>query len=795
MTLFETLRFSMRQFRQQPIYTLACAATLALAVASGTASVAVVKKAFFDPLPYAQDATLVSLFTSVDGDTSPVSAHVLDDLRNSGSPLSEFVSMRPSGATYQGEDTTEPLPGIQVSASFFTTLGVAPALGQAWTDGDRDSVVMSWSFWQRALSGDANAIGRRIRLDGVERTIAGVMPQGFVAPWWPATDLLLPLDMAALLADPARGRRPLSVIARRSASASPAQVDTYLELFSQQQQQTHPTIHGRQRWVVEPLRTSLVGVAGPALLGTGAAALLLLLIVGANIAGLSAARAVVTQHHTAIRTALGATRRRLVVERLLDSASVALLGSCAGVWIAYGIVQLLASYQAEFLPRLSPVSLDAVTALIGLIAGLITGIVAAVLPQTALRMGSVLDPLRGARGAAGGARLTTMRSTLVVIQVAFALALIAAAGLLVRTVRHVASTPLGFEGEGLLTFNTNMPVPRYSASARQIQFERDVLEELRRLPGVSSASASVGIPIIGGTRAAMAIFGRTDELGLVEIPYFSVSPGFVSSMGIPLKAGRDLLPSDDLSAPPVTLINETMARRFWPDGNAIGARVQIGTGSPNQPWITVVGIVGDVRQHGPLVEVQPTAYGSTRQYSWPRRYFTVKIDDRRPSLPADLRAAIRKVDPAVAAGAVTPFSQFVANQTARHRLVMFALTGFGVVASVLSALGLYAVITLTSRLRRREYAVRIALGAPSHGVRWMVLRQALVLGLAGTVTGIAVAAAGTRALQGLLHGVAPLDGPSFIAAAGWVLALAVVAAWLPARQAGQVDPVEALRME
>jgi predicted permease len=579
MTLFETFRFSLRQFRQEPIYTLACATTLALAVACGTASFAVVKRAFFDPLPYAHDATLVSLFTSADGDTSPVSAHVLDDLRNSRSPLSDFVSMRPYGVTYQGDSSTEQLPGILVSASFFNTLGVAPALGQGWADGDRDTIVVSWSFWQRALSGSADAIGRRITLDGVDRTIVGIMPQGFVAPWWAATDVLMPLDMAALLNDPARGRRPLSVIARRSASATPAQVDAFLELFSQQQRQRHPAIHGRQGWVVEPLRTSLVGVARPALLATGAAALLLLLIVGANIAGLSAARAVVTQHQTAIRTALGATRGRLVVERLLDSAVVALLGSAAGVSIAYGIVLLLASNHIEFLPRLSPVTLDPQTALAGLGAGLITGIVAAVLPQTALRMGSVFDPLRGA---AGGARLAAMRSTLVVAQVAFALALIAGAGLLVRTVHHVASTPLGFDGDGLLTFSTNMPVPRYAASARQIQFERDVLAELQRLPGVASASASVGIPIIGGTRAAMAIFGRTDEIGLVEIPYFSVSPGFVSSMGIPLKAGRDLLPSDDLSAPPVTLINETMARRFWPDGNAIGARVQIGTGSPNQ---------------------------------------------------------------------------------------------------------------------------------------------------------------------------------------------------------------------
>jgi predicted permease len=790
------LRPALRQFRDQPLYTLACAGTLALAVAAACTSFAVVKRAFLDPLPYANDEALVSVLTMVEGSTSAVSAHVLRELRELHGPLAHYAPIRPAAAAYRGPESTDSVGANLVTTGYFEVLGVQPAVGRIWTEGERDAIVVSWGFWQRALSGDADVLGRSITVDGAARTIVGILGSDFVPPYWAANDVWMPLDMPALLADAARARRTLTIVARRADGASQADVDAFLAVFSTQTQQRHPALHGRQQWVALPLRQELVGAARPALLGTAAAAALLLVIVCANIAGLSTAHAVSLRHQMAVRAALGATRRRLFVEQLVDSLVVAAAGTVAGVWLAQVLVVVVARYQRQFLERLAPISLDATTVAVGLVAGLATGLLAAMLPRGVVSAARPADSLRSARGSPGDTKVSSIRATLVVVQVALALVLMVGAGLLMRTVAHLSSVSLGFAADQLTTFRVNLPGVRYQTPAAQIQFERDVLQRLHRIRGVRSASASVGIPVIGGMGAALAIHGRSDPTGLDEIAYFSVSPEFMSSMGARIVAGRDLLPSDDATAPRVVLINEHMARKYWPADDPLGAQVQIGAGSPDQPWITVVGVVGDLRQHGPTEDVRATAFGSTLQYSWPRRHFTVRADGATAlSLAVELRGAVRAVDPAIAVDMLTPIDQLITDRTARHTLVMLALTLFGVVALVLCVSGLYAVVALTSRIRRREYAIRLALGSGPGAVRWLVLQQALLLGSGGALAGIAAAAGGARALQGLLHGVTPLDPVTFAASAAAVLLLAALAAWWPARQAEGVDPVEALRAD
>jgi predicted permease len=346
----------------------------------------------------------------------------------------------------------------------------------------------------------------------------------------------------------------------------------------------------------------------------------------------------------------------------------------------------------------------------------------------------------------------------------------------------------------LTTFTVTLPVPKYAEEEKQVQFERDVLERLRAIPGVRESSASVGFPVVGGVRASLSILGRSDEGGRGEIAYMSMAPGFVDAVGMRLVAGRDLSPADTDTAPLVTLINETMARQYWPQGDALGAKVRIGPGTGG-PAITVVGIVADVRYHGPTQPIIPAAFGSTAQYSWPRRHFTVRADADGPSVAADLRAAVRAVDPEVPLGPFQTVGDMVSNQTSRHRLVMFVLTFFGAVATLLSAFGLYAVVALASQMRRREYAIRLALGAHRADVRWMVVRQALILAGVGVTLGLLAATLGTGVLRALLHGVTPLDGATFAAACVGVLGLSIAAASWPALAAGRVDPVEALRME
>jgi predicted permease len=778
-----------RQFVREPLYAFASAATLALAVAAAVGSFAVVKPALLDPLPYRNGDELVSLLTQVGSMTSATSALVLQDLEGASPPLTEFASIRPATSTYEGQDTTESLMTNLVTASYFSLLGAEPALGRFFQDGEADAVVISARLWQTRFAGDPSIVGRRIRLNGADRAVVGVMPASFFGPYWPATEVWMALDIAPLLKAPSRGVRQLTVLARRTGPQ--ADVDAFLSLFTGRMRRDHPTQHGQQAWVAIPLRDELVGPARPALLGTAAAALLLLAIVCANIAGLSAVRAVVARRQVAVRAALGATGGRLLAERVGDCLAIAVVGSVAGVWLASGLVTVLAGYQQQFLDRIVPITLDGWLVGFGLAAGTLAGLAAALMPSKLMSGGATLDALHVSRGGTSDRVATAWRSSLVVGQVALALVLIAGAGLLVQTVRNLTTMPLGFESANWTMFGVNLTA-RYNTDERQLQFERDVVDALRRVPGVSDAHASVGVPVVGGMMAALRIQGEPPDAPLNEIAYMSLAPGFMEAIGVQLTKGRLLSADDRLGAPNVVVINETMARMYWPAGDAIGARVYIGPGAPGNNWITVVGVVADVRQHGPTLPVRPHAFGTTLQYSFPRRNFILKTASPSATLAADVRAAVRQVDPGLAISGLQPLDQLIADRMARHRLVMLALTVFGVVALLLSVFGLYAVVALSSQSRRREYAIRVALGAPRAAVRRLVLGQGVRLAAAGTAAGLALAAVGTRVLQGLLHGVEPLDTMTFSGAIVVVLVLSLTAALLPALRASRVNAAEVL---
>jgi putative ABC transport system permease protein len=793
-SLRDVLRPALRQFRDHPLYAFASVGTLGLAVGAACVSFAVVKRALLDPLPYRNGHELVSLLTSADGMISAVSPHVLEDLRASNPPLVEFAPIRPTGVAYTTADSTETIGVSFVNTDYFTMLGVVPAMGRVWTPQEPDAIVISAGFWADKLGRPGNVIGTSLVLDGRVRTVVGVMPQDYKPPYFITTDAWAPIDMPTLLSD-IRSRRTLTILARRAPGATPQDLDAFMALFSRQMQERFAQMHGGQTWVARSLRDELVGSAGPALWGTMGAAALLLLIVGANLAGLSTAHAMSLRHQLAVRAALGATRQRLFAEQAVDSIVLALAGSLTGLWIAYVLVQIVGRYQQFFLPGLPPITLDALTAVIVLGVGLAIGLAAALLPKHVVNAAPV-DALRGTRGSTADSRVTMTRAGLVVAQVAIALVLLVGAGLLVRTVQHLSQRDLGFDSVGLSWVQVTLPGRKYQSPEAQIQFEQDVLQRFSQVPGVRSSIASVGFPLWGGMMAGLAIKNDAPGTPRREVAYLSVAPNFVKDVGARLVAGRDLLPTDNVNAPRVVVINETMARMFWPKGDAIGAEVQIGPGSPQERWITVVGIMADMRAHGLTSAIRPTAFGSTLQYTWPRRHLAVRTASPAPeTLAKDLKMAIHSVDPTVAIGAMTSAEQNLTTAMARHRLVMFALSLFGAVALVLCISGLYAVIVLNSQQRRREYAIRVALGARRGGVRWMVVRQALVLAGMGALAGLVTAALGTRTLQGMLHGVQPIDAPTFALSGLTLLLLATLASWYPARQAERVNPVETLRAE
>lgn len=781
----------LRQLLRHRLFALAFAGTLALAVGAATASLAVVKQAFVDPLPYPRGDRLVSLLTMMEGRPSAVSGHVLTELMADRPPLVGFLPIRPEGGTLTGDGMAELVMGARVTPEFFSELGASPLMGRTLRADDRDVVVVSAGFWQRALGGDPAAIGRSITLDGVSRTVVGVLEPGFLTPYFTQAEIWQPLDLAAIIAANPRARRNLTVIARIADGAEQGTVDAWLAVFTARQRAAWPEMQGQMSWTAVPLRDELIGPSAGALVGVGAAAALLVLIVIANLAGLAAARAIELRHQVAIRAALGATRRRLVGERLIECLVLSLAGAAIGLWLGQLLVALVRGFQESFLGRMVPVALDWTTGAAGVAVALVCGLVAGIVAASAGGH-RFTGMLRASREGTGGQQ--RVRSGLVVLQVALALVLVAGAGLLVRTMTNLSAITLGFRPERLTTAMINMPGRQYLEADRQIQLERDVVAALERIPGVTAATASVGFPGWGGSGAGLTIEGRPIDAGRSEIMYLSIAPDFLEAIGIPLLAGRGIEPTDVRSGPGVVVINETMAKTYWPGANPVGARVQIGPGS-DDPWITVVGVIADVRQHGVVEPVRPTAFGPTWQYSWPRRHFAVRTSGEVPTLAAEIRRAVQSVDPAIPVTAVSSVEEQVANQTARHRLVTITLAFFGVVATALSGLGLYAVVALTSRMRRREYAIRMALGARFGGVRWLVVRQALALAAGGVAVGLVLAAGGTRALAGLLHGVTPMDRPTLIVAALVVLGLSVVAAWLPARDAGRVAPAEVLRAE
>jgi putative ABC transport system permease protein len=799
----DVLAASFRQLRRQKLYVAGAAGTLALAVATALASAVVVKRAFIDALPYPHADRLEILTT--DGFPS-LSVHVYREMLERPSPYDAFAAIRGATLTLSTNESTTTVTGSQVTREYFEIAGIRPAHGEFWQSPSESAVVVSWAFFQRELHADPAAVGRPIIFDGTPRTVVAVLPATFMPPYWPQHEVWVPLDLTTLEKEP-RGRRQLTIVARRAEGRSPEEVAAYFAAMSKRLQTDFPVEHGRQTWFGRPLREEMLETSQAALIGLAAGATLLLFIVCANVGGLAAARAVGMRQQMAVRQALGGSRGRIFAEQLADAVLIAAAGTAAGLLLAPVLVAIAASYQLEFLNRFVAIELDTTLTALGVLAGMAIGTLAALAPARMIARASLPAVIRTARGVTGGRGLTIARQALVVAQVALALMLVVGAGLLVRTVRYLSDRPLGFTTEGMTTMNVTLPGKRFATQAAQVQFEEDLLARLRTLPGVADVTASVGLPASRAMGASLHIRGRSVDTGLPEVGYNSVAPGFMRMMGIPIEAGRDITELDRAGMTGAILVNTTMARQYWPDGDAIGALIFLGPGAANPgQWMQVVGIVPDVRPYAPAERVTPTAYGSTRQYSWPRRFFTVRTREvgvqgaptvkvAAPPRADDLRAAVRATDPTVSVGFVRELTEIAEAQRGRHRLVMSTLLVFAGVALVLCASGLYAVAAMMSRLRRREYAIRLALGARREDVRWRVVRQSIALAGAGIVAGLALAAGAVQLIEGLVHGVASLDPATFITAALGLALVAAGAAWWPAQAAARVDPVETLKAD
>jgi len=808
--LARDFRHGLQGLRRRPGFMAVAVVTLALGIGANTAIFSVVNAVLLRPLPFQDPGRLVT--------------------RNAGLSAGEYVVLRDrvpalaSAALYdtglavnlaaEGE-LAERVSASHVSDNFFTTLGVEPLLGRTFRPGENEPgatgvVVLSHALWRQRHGGDPAIVGREILVDSEPRTVVGVMPPTLA---FPAADvrIWLPFRLDRLSAVDLWGSRAPrgQIVGRLSSAATPADVRReFLSVVPEMRASNTiwplPPDYG-QGWQILPLQEQIVGDVRTRLLVIFGAVGCVLLIACANVAGLLLADARGRQRELAVRHALGAGRGRLVRQLLTESAVLGLLGGTAGLVLAVWGIPLLLGTLPDDVPRAAEIGIDAwvlgFTLLVSLLTGLAFGAVPALRSSRADVQASLKSESRESSGSPGRAA-----GALVVGEVALAVLLVTGAGLLIRSFAALLQVDPGFRASGLVTARITPPESRFGNESdplltdelhapRRVFYDQ-VLERVAGLPGVEAMEAVSLPPLVpfsGGV--GQYIFETEDDRyvpGGLSSAFWDrrVTPGYLRLMGLTIVRGRGLQDSDRFQD--VAVINETMAREHWPGDDPVGKRFKV---SWAQDWSTVVGVVRDVMYDGPAGDIGPEVYRPFAHLPARDMSLVMRSSLPLPALTASLRDVVAQVDPTVPVSDVRTLDQLASNAVAGSRFTMLLLGAFAAVALALAAVGLYGLLSYVVHRRTREIGVRMALGAPRTGVLLMVLRRALALTVAGTFLGVAAALGATRLLQGLLFGVSTTDALTFAVVPLLLVAVALVAAYLPASRATRIDPTVALRLE
>jgi len=804
--LRQDLRYGVRSALRTPLFSLLAVLTLALGIGANAAVFGVVKSVLLDALPYADADRLVRVYAQFDAsdmERSSISPGAATDLAGR---LRSFAGVAAFNFTtfdvaYAAEGGARLLSGTAVADGFFPTLGVRAALGRTLA-GAADAaaaasvVMLSDAAWRREFGGEPGVIGRTLRIDRRSYEVVGVLPPGFVGPMGDA-DLFFPLDLRPVLRDPAAARDEhwLGVVGRLAPGVRIDAAQRETDRLAAELAREHPGTDRGRRFVVLPLRDAMVGETRTPLLVLMTSAALVLLIACANLAGALLSRTISRRKEFAVRVALGAGRGRLVRQLLTESTVLALAGGAAGVLLAALGLSVLRGLALPALPAYAELALDSGALLFTSLLAMATGLAFGVAPALAVSRANVQGTLRDeTRGASEGRRSRRLRGVLVASQIALSLSLLVGAGLLVRSLGAMAGAPLGFDPDGVLTARVQLPQASYPTPERRAVVFRQLHERLAALPGVRGVASVTQIPSPTMSRNALTIEGvALDGDGPTFIPYMAVSDDYFRLMAIRLLQGRTFGAEDAPDAPPAIVISETMARRYWPKGGAVGARVRI---SPHtaERWGVVVGVVRDVRVDPALPTPEPMAYASNRQDDlWNGRDFLLRTRGDPLALVKPAQRELAALDPAVPLRNPTPLRAIVDERLAGRRLPVLLMTAFGALALLLASVGVYAMFASMAAAREREFGVRVALGSSRRAIAALVLRQGaawMAVGLAGGAVGVVLVA---RLLRGLLYGVAPFDPVTLAAAVALLAACAAVALLAPVRRATRVDPITVLR--
>jgi putative ABC transport system permease protein len=808
MSLVQDLRFGARMLRKNPGFTLAAIITLALAIGANSAIFTVMNALLLRPFPYQQPEQLVS-----------VSARSQDT--SFGTTLLRYELVRDHNQSFQGvavytndnfnlTGRGEPLqvPVARVSANFFSLLGIQPQLGRAFTEEEgrpegKPVVMISDALWRSRFNSDRSIVGQTVTLDTTPHTIVGVLPGDVQFPFVGQADVWTPRYFEYTLMTPQRLRMGvgyLDMIARLRPGISRERANAELAVLNQQYRQQNPTAPDADRAVAmtaTPLRDQVVANVRSGVLVLMAAVAVLLLIGCANVASLLLSRVLARKKEIAVRSALGASRTVLVRQLLTESVLLALIAGALGLGLGFAATRYLAAAASGNLPQGIPVTVDARVMLFTLFVSLMTGILFGILPALQLSRTNVNDTLRDeGRGSTGGHRRAQLKGVLVVGQVALSLLLLIAAGLLVRSFSRLLHTDPGFDANNLLTMNVSLPTVKYAKPEQQVAFFDEVLRRVAATPGVQQAAISAALPLSWKRITPVLPEGQPD-VPLPQRPFIdieAISPLWFQTMRVPLLSGRPFSDADNGQAPKVVIVNQTFARRYWPNQNAIGKHIIVGRGpAPSE----VVAVAADVKNKGLAQEPQAQLYLPFAQLPWGNMNLLVRTSVEPHSAASAVRAQISAVDPDQPVTNIQTAEELVDASRAQPRSTMFLLGAFSATALVLAIVGLYGVLSYSVAQRQQELGIRLALGAERSDILRMVVSQGLTLTVAGVALGLGSAVvlsiALPHAISGMLYKISTHDFITFSVAPLAFMGIALLASYLPARRATKVDPIDALR--
>jgi putative ABC transport system permease protein len=791
------IRYALRSWRRAPGPTAAAVMALALGIGANSTIFSVVAGVLLKPLPYQNPERLVMVWQDMRARGGPardwISPGLFIEWQQRATMFESLGAARGWAPNLTGIDEPERLRGAAVSAGYFTALGVAPQLGRIFTvEDDRPGsppvVIIADSLWARSFNRDPSLVGRTVSLDGQATTVIGVMPKGFQSPIIDA-ELWSPVRI-----DPARAPRGiivLRVLGKLKPGVSVAQAQAGMTALAAQLAEEDPEWE-RARVAVLSLQDDIVGDVRQMLMVLALAVALVLAIACANVTSLLLARAADRTREITIRTALGAGRRQIVRQLFTESALLAVVGGGSGLLLAWWGVAGLVALAPASAPRLQEVRVDANAAGFTLAITLLTALASGLAPAVATARSHLNAGLRdGGRESTANGRL---RALLVTAEIAVAFVLVVGAALLIRTLVALQHVDMGFTPDHVLTAAVAPPRTQYRDPAALRQLYGRLLERASTIPGVRAAALTNMLPLSGGDfNLSFAIEGRARVATPGAEPVAGariVSPSYVSTMGVRLVQGRDLSPLDTENAPGAALVNETMARRYWPNASPLGARILL----PDLE-LTVVGVVGDVHHRGPGATPGAEMYIPYEQFVARQVVIALRTTGDPARSASALRAVMREIDPALPLANVRTMDQLLSQNIAQPRFLAALLTGFAGLAALLALVGVYGLLSFSVSRRARELGVRMALGAGRTRVVTLVLGQSAALVGIGLVSGVALAMTLTRLLRTLLFGVRPGDPATVVAMAGGIALAALLASLPPALRASWIDPVIALREE